>query len=179
LCSYRYGFARSMGHQLLTALGVSNRHKQLMGESHMKPMRLLTLLAACLLSMAALAQQTSPAQESGEHEHGGRLELRMRSTDGLVKELTAKLNLTVNQQAKVKSIMKKNLQKMQTIKKDESLSKEDRYSKMKEMHEAVHAQVRDVLTDEQKPKFDAMVKDMENNMHGKNGQDSDHDHDHK
>jgi hypothetical protein len=75
--------------------------------------------------------------------------------------------------------MKKNLQKMQTIKKDESLSKEDRYSKMKEIYEAMHAQVRDVLTDEQKPKFDTMAKGMENNMHGKNGQDSDHDHDHK
>lgn len=145
----------------------------------MKPMRLLTLLAACLFSMAALAQQTSPAQESGEHEHGGRLELRMRSTDDLMKELTAKLNLTVAQQAKVKSILEENHQKMQTIKKDESLSKEDRYAKIKEMHDAMHAQVRDVLTDEQKPKFDAMVKDMENNMHGKNGQGSDHDHDHK
>ena len=145
----------------------------------MKPVRALTLLAACLFSMAALAQQTSPAQESGEHEHGGRLELRMRSTDDLMKELTAKLNLTVAQQAKVKSILEENHQKMQTIKKDESLSKEDRYAKMKEMHNATHAQVRDVLTDEQKPKFDAMVKDMENNMHGKNGQAADHDHDHK
>jgi periplasmic protein CpxP/Spy len=151
-------------------------HKQRNGESDMKPMRLLTLLAACLFSMAALAQQTSPAQESGEHKHGGQMDGRMRSSDDLLKDLTTKLNLTADQQAKVKSILEENHQKMQTTMKDESLSQADKHAKMKEMHDAVHAQVRDVLTDEQKPKFDAMVKDMENNMHGKNSQGSDHDH---
>ena len=34
-------------------------------------------------------------------------------------------------------------------------------------------------TDEKKPESDAMVKDMENNMHGKKGQGADHDHDQK
>jgi periplasmic protein CpxP/Spy len=154
-------------------------HKQRNGESDMKPMRLLTLVAACLFSMTALAQQTSPTQESGEHKHGGQMDGRMRSSDDLVKELTTKLNLTADQQAKVKSILEENHQKMQTTMKDESLSQADKHAKMKEMHDAVHAQVRDVLTDEQKPKFNAMVKDMENNMHGKNSQASDHDHDHK
>jgi periplasmic protein CpxP/Spy len=127
----------------------------------MKLMRFLTLLAACLFAMAAGAQQNPPAQESGDHKHGG----QMRSSDDMVQELTTKLNLTADQQTKVKTILEENHQKMQATMKDESLSKEDKHAKMKEMHNAVHAQVRDVLTDEQKPKFDAMVKDMENNMH--------------
>ena len=99
---------------------------------------------------------------------------RMHSSDDMMKELTAKLNLTADQQTKVKSILDENHQKMQTTMKDESLSKEDKHAKMKEMHDAVHAQVRNVLTDEQKPKFDAMVKDMENNMHEQH-KDSHHD----
>ena len=144
----------------------------------MKLIRLLTLLAACLFAIAAGAQQNTPAQDSGEHKHGGQMGPGMRSTDDLMKELTAKLNLTADQQAKVKSILEENHQKMQTTMKDESLSKEDKHAKMKEMHNAVHAQVRDVMTDEQKPKFDAMIKDMENNMHGP-AKGSDHDHDHK
>jgi Spy/CpxP family protein refolding chaperone len=152
-----------------------NGHKRQNGESLMKLMRLTTLLAACLFAMAAFAQQNFPAQENGEHKHGGQMD-RMRSTDDLVKDLTTKLNLTADQQAKVKSILEENHQKMQATMKDESLSKEDKHAKMLEMHNAVHAQVRDVLTDEQKPKFDAMVKDMENNMHKKNGQGPDHDH---
>jgi Spy/CpxP family protein refolding chaperone len=102
----------------------------------------------------------------------------MGNVDDHVKELTTKLNLTADQQAKVKAILEEHNQKMQAMMKDDSVSKEDRHAKMKSMHDSVHAKVREVLTDEQKPKFDAMVKDMENNMHGHDkGADHDHDHD--
>jgi hypothetical protein len=50
---------------------------------------------------------------------------------------------------------------------------------MKTMHDSAHAKVRELLTNEQKTKFDAMVKDMDGRMHGANGMhDKDHDHDH-
>ena len=141
----------------------------------MKLMRFLTLLAACLFAMVAGAQQNPPPQESGDHKHAG----QMRSSDDMVQELTTKLNLTADQQTKIKSILDETRQQMKATMDDQSLSKEDKHAKMKSMHDSIHAKVREVLTDEQKPKFDAMVKDMENNMHGKNGQGADHDHDHK
>ena len=103
----------------------------------------------------------------------------MGNVDDHVKELTTKLNLTADQQTKVKPSWKNITQQMRATMKDESMSKEDKHAKMKSMHDSVHAKVREVLTDEQKPKFDAMVKDMENKMHGKHGKGSDHDHDHK
>jgi Spy/CpxP family protein refolding chaperone len=140
----------------------------------MKLMRLLTLVAACLFSMAALAQQTPPAQESGDHKHSGHMGPGMGNVDDHVKELTAKLNLTADQQTKVKSILEENHQKIQSTTKDESLSKEQKHARMKEMHESVHAQVRNILTDDQKPKFDAMVKDMEDRMHAQHSSDKDH-----
>lgn len=124
--------------------------------------------------MAAFAQQTTPAQENGDHKQGNHMGPGMRSSDDLVKDLTTKLNLTADQQAKVKTILDENHQKMQATMKDESLSKEDKHAKMKAMHDSVHAQVRDILTDDQKPKFDAMVKDMENNMHSQHSGDKDH-----
>jgi protein CpxP len=139
----------------------------------MKWMRLLTLLAACLFSMAALAQQNPPAQASDDHKHG-QMGPGMGNVDDHVKELTTKLNLTADQQTKVKAILEENHQQMQTTMKDESLSKEDKHAKMKEMHESVHAKVRDVLTDDQKPKFDAMVKDMDERMHSQHAGDKDH-----
>jgi Spy/CpxP family protein refolding chaperone len=139
----------------------------------MKWMRLLTLLAACLFSMAALAQQNPPAQASDDHKHG-QMGPGMGNVDDHVKELTTKLNLTGDQQTKVKAILEENHQQMQTTMKDESLSKEDKHAKMKEMHESVHAKVRDVLTDDQKPKFDAMVKDMDERMHSQHAGDKDH-----
>jgi hypothetical protein len=63
---------------------------------------------------------------------------------------------------------------MEALMKDDSVSKEDKHAKMKGMHDSVHAKVREVLTDEQKPKFDAMVKDMETNMHSQHDHDKDH-----
>lgn len=140
----------------------------------MKLMRLTTLLATCLFAMAALAQQNPPAQESGAHKHSGP---GMGNVDDHVKELTTKLNLTADQQTKVKAILEENHQKMETMMNDQSMSKEDKHARMKEMHDSVHAKVREVLTDDQKPKFDAMVKDMESNMHSHG--DKDHDKDHK
>lgn len=138
----------------------------------MKLMRLITLFAACLFAMAAGAQQNPPSQESGEHKHGG----QMRSTDDLMQDLTTKLNLTTDQQSRIRAILDENHQQMRATMNDQSLSKEDKHAKMKSMHDSIHAKVREVLTDDQKPKFDAMVKDMENNMHG---HDKGADHDHK
>ena len=139
----------------------------------MKLMRLITLLAACLFAVAALAQQNPPAQESGDHKHSGHM-AGMGNADDHVKELTTKLNLTADQQAKVKAILEENHQKMETTMKDESLSKEERHTRMMSMHESVHSKVREVLTDDQKPKFDAMVKDMEDHMHSQHASDKDH-----
>jgi len=140
----------------------------------MKLIRLLALLTACLFAMAAGAQQNPPAQGSGEHKHGGQAG-RMGNMDDMMQELTTKLNLTADQQTKIRSIMEQQHEQMRATMNDQSLSKEDKQAKMKSMHDSIHAKVREVLTDEQKPKFDAMVKDMEN-MHGKNGQGPDHDH---
>jgi protein CpxP len=139
----------------------------------MKLIRLLTLLAACLFAMAAVAQQNPTAQPSGDHKNG-QMGPGMGNVDDHVKELTTKLNLTADQQTKVKAILEENHQQMQTTMKDESLSKEDKHAKMKEMHESVHSKVRDVLTDDQKPKFDAMVKDMEDRMHSQHAGDKEH-----
>jgi periplasmic protein CpxP/Spy len=100
----------------------------------------------------------------------------MGNMDDMMQELTTKLNLTADQQTKIRSIMEEQHQQMQTTMNDQSLSKEDKHAKMKSMHDSVHAKVREVLTDEQKPKFDAMVKDMENNMNGMHGKGADHDH---
>ena len=98
------------------------------------------------------------------------------STDDMMKDLTTKLDLTADQQTKIKSILDETHQQMRATMNDQSLSKEDKHAKMMSMHDSAHAKVRDILTDEQKPKFDAMVKDMESKMNGMHGKGPDHDH---
>jgi hypothetical protein len=98
----------------------------------------------------------------------------MGSVDDHVKELATKLNLTEDQQARVKAIMEDHHQQMEAMMKDGALSQQDKDAKMRSMHDSVHAKVREVLNDDQKPKFDAMVKDMEDHMHSHHDKDKDH-----
>ncbi|HEY2496996.1 MAG TPA: hypothetical protein VGK24_08000 [Candidatus Angelobacter sp.] len=133
----------------------------------MKPMRLIILFAACLFTMAAIAQQNPPSQENGDHKHGGQMHQGMPSVDDHVKDLTTKLNLTPDQQTKMKAILEDTHQQADSVMKDQSMSKEDKQAKMKELHESAKTKARDILTDDQKPKFDAMMKDMEAQMHSR------------
>ena len=139
----------------------------------MKQIRLLAFLATFLFTLAAVTQQNPPAQGSGQHKHG-QMGHGMGDVDEHVKELSTKLNLTADQQAKVKAILQENQQQMQAMMKDQSMSMEDKHTKMQSMHDSVHAKVREVLNDDQKKKFDAMVQDMNDHMHGQH--DKDHDH---
>jgi Spy/CpxP family protein refolding chaperone len=129
----------------------------------MKLIRLTTLLAACLFAVSAFTQQTSPAQngDGGGQKHGAQTHQNMPTADEMVAQMTTRLNLTADQQTKVKAIIEETHQQARTVMNDQSLSKEDKQAKMKQMHESVQSKVNAVLTDEQKPKFDAMVKEME------------------
>ena len=138
----------------------------------MKQIRLLTVLAACLFAMTALAQQNPPAKGSGEHKHG-QMGHEMGNVDEHVKELSTKLNLSADQQTRVKAIMEEHHQQMEAIMKDDSMSKDDKHAKMQSLHDSAHSKVREILNDEQKPKFDAMMKDMQDQMHS-HGHDKDH-----
>ena len=140
----------------------------------MKKIRLLAFLATCLFALAAFAQQNPPAQASGEHKHG-QMGHDMGNVDEHVKELSTKLDLTADQQAKVKAILQEHHQQMQAMMKDESMSKADKHAKMESMHDSVHAKVRELLNDDQKKKFDAMVHDMQGQMH-QHGKDKDGHH---
>src|SRR6476659_6153311 len=146
-----------------------------MENKFMKQIRLLAFLATCLFALAALAQQNPPAQGSGEHKHG-QMGQHMGNVDEHVKELSTKLDLTADQQTKVKAILQENHEQMQAMMKVQSMSKEDKHAKMQSMHDSVHAKVREVLNDDQKKKFDVMVRDMESQMHSQHGKDKDKDH---
>jgi len=142
--------------------------------------RISMLMLAGLLTIAtgALAQQggdqdAPPPQgdqngppmqggnEQGEHMgHGGRggREGRM-DPNQRVKMLTEKLNLTKDQQSKVKDIFTSQQKQMHSLMQDQSTSREDKRSKFEQMRTDTDSQIRAVLTGDQQQKFDAMQKD--------------------
>jgi len=136
---------------------------------------LVSALALGLMSGMALAQDTSnsqaaapaPAQTTTTH-HSHRMAKKNWHGKGMKKMdpaahadmLAKKLGLSDDQKAKVQSIFEDQQKQMESMKSDTSMSKADRHSKMKEMHENTMTQVRAVLNPDQQKKFDEMKAKM-------------------
>lgn len=123
----------------------------------MKMLKTTIVFCSLLLALGAAGQDNQ-----GRHGMG------RQSVDDHVKMLAEKLNLTEDQQARVKSILVGQHQQMRAIMDDSSLSQEDKKSKMHSLRDATHSKIRDILNDDQKQKFDRMVQDMERE-HSKEG----------
>ena len=84
----------------------------------------------------------------------------MPSVDDQVKMMSDRLNLTPDQQTKIKPILEDQRTQAQALMKDESLSDDDRRNKMRTLRESTNSKIRDVLTDDQKKQFDEMQQQM-------------------
>jgi protein CpxP len=78
--------------------------------------------------------------------------------------LTQKLNLTADQQTKVKAIDEDTGKQMMAVRNDTSLSQDDKRAKMMDIRKGSQDKIRGVLTDEQKTKYDAMLAEMKERM---------------
>lgn len=76
--------------------------------------------------------------------------------DDRLKDLTAKLSLTDDQQAKIRAVLEDEQQQLQA--KDNSLSPQDRTSRLNRIRVSTKNKIRDLLDDDQKYKFDQMEK---------------------
>lgn len=128
----------------------------------MKKIQKLILLFVCMLAVGAFAQQNPPPQGGGDDQ--GRPRRGMPSVDDQVKNLTDKLSLTDDQQAKVKAILEDSHSQMQKLMQDDSMSREDKMAKGRSLREASNGKIRELLTDDQKKKFDDMQKEMQDRM---------------
>jgi Spy/CpxP family protein refolding chaperone len=125
---------------------------------------LIVAFAFAALSLPALAQG-GPAGAGGEGQgpHHG-----MPSVDERVQHLTKMLNLSGDQQTKIKSILQDEHNQMTSLKQDTSLSQEDQHAKFQQIRQASAEKIRGALNDEQKAKFDQMQAEHKGHM-GKRG----------
>jgi len=137
-----------------------------MGKQH-----LLVLFAAGILAMAApfAAAQDSPAnnqpqaaQDQPSQENG----MRHQGPDPARRtaELTRHLNLTAEQQTKVRQALESERSQMQSVHQDSSLSQPDRHAKMTEIRQNTDAQIRGLLDSTQQKKWDEMQARREQRM---------------
>lgn len=124
---------------------------------------LMLAIGGTLIAAPMFAQQTSDnanntsTQMTPQGETGG-----MHGHDRMRMEHMKKaLKLSDSQVSQIQQIHQQNMQQMQAMHQDSSMSKEDRHSKMMDMRKSEHDQVRAVLNDEQKEKFDKMTAKRE------------------
>lgn len=89
---------------------------------------------------------------------------RMSNIDEQVKVLSDQLNLKPDQQSKVRSILMDQHQQVMALIQDNSLAREAKVDKIHSLRASTIAKVRETLTDDQRPKFDAMVQQQDERM---------------
>lgn len=141
-----------------------------------KPMMRAAVLALCTATLSAapmlMAQDTAapppPPQQQDNMgpppgAHAGRRGGRQ------VEMLTKRLNLTPDQVTQVKAIDADSMSQMKALREDTTTAKADKRSKMMEIHQASQDKIRNILTDEQKAKFDAMQAKMKSRRQSHEG----------
>jgi len=121
---------------------------------------LLLVFGAGLLivGQTSHALQAAPAaQEQGAM--GGHAREAM-TPESRLKMLTEKLNLTEDQQAKLKPILENESQQTKALHDDTSLAPADKRAKMKELHESSTEKINAVLTPDQQTKWKQMKQEM-------------------
>jgi Spy/CpxP family protein refolding chaperone len=136
--------------------------------SNRKYLWILTLL----LSLSGLSAGLAAAQYQGGgygRPQGGDGQRRPMSVDERVKRMTKDLNLTTDQQTKVKSILEDEQKKAQDLRNDTSSDRQTMRQKMMQLRQDTSDQVRALLDDKQKEKFDKMEQQREDRMQNRRG----------
>ena len=125
------------------------------------------LLSLGLSAGSAFAQDTqdAPPPSSGQQPGPGMGRgMGRRPMDDQIKHLSKKLNLSDDQQAKLKPILEDQRKQMEAIHNDSSLSREDRFGKMQALRQSSDAQIKGVLNEEQQKSFDKMRAEQQDRM---------------
>jgi Spy/CpxP family protein refolding chaperone len=111
-----------------------------------------------VVGQTSQALQTAPAAQ--EHGAMGGPAMAAMTPEGRLKMLTEKLNLTEDQQAKMKPILEDQAKQMKALHDDASLAPADKHAKMKELHESSTEKINAVLTADQQTKWKQMKQEM-------------------
>ncbi len=88
----------------------------------------------------------------------------MPSIDEQVSMLTSQLSLTPDQQAKAKTILQDQHTQAMTVVNDNAMSRDDKMQKIHTIRTSTISNMRNMLNDDQKTKFDQMVQAQSDRM---------------
>jgi len=100
---------------------------------------------------------------------GGQGRQQPPSVDDQLKTLTKQLQLTDDQQPKVRDILQNRHDQIQQVMQDTSTPRAEKWSKMREIHETTNGKIRALLTDDQKKKFDDYLQKQQEHQQQQRG----------
>lgn len=122
----------------------------------MNRFRLLTIAATVMAAMTVSAQTATAATSANKQYAHPAAQSTPRGAEQHLKLLSEKLDLTVDQQTKIRPILQHMMNERQKLMQDTSLSDEAREKKMRAVHDKADKQARKFLNDDQKTKLDEL-----------------------
>jgi len=129
----------------------------------MNRIRVLAIGSMLLIAPAMVAQQTT---QTGEPARGTPQGVVLPDVGDQLKVLTQKLDLSVDQQPKVKAILQELHDASLKLMQDESTPHEELLSKVRPLRMNADKKIREILSDDQKKKLDQYLQGPHSEMHG-------------
>jgi len=129
----------------------------------MNRIRVLAISSMLLVPLAMLGQQTAPTSEPAKGAAQG---VVLPDVGDQLKVLTQKLDLSVDQQPKVKTILQELHDASLKLMQDESTPHEELLSKVRPLRMNADKKIREILSDDQKQKLDQYLQGPHAEMHG-------------
>ena len=130
----------------------------------MSHIRLFAVGIMLIFAPVMLAQQT--ATEPGRPLKGAVQAGDLPDVGNQLKVLSQKLDLTTDQQCKVKTILQELHDATQKLMQDETISRDQLLIKVRPLRMNANTKLREILSDEQKKKLDEYLQGPHPDMHG-------------
>ena len=135
--------------------------------------RLVTIGMTVMFAVATFAQQAaaqpdrSASDRTAKNEHGqGNANNGVPSVEEHLKVLTERLDLTANQQTKIKPILQRLHDSTQKAVQAQNISTEQRMDRVRASRLKADEKIREILNDDQKEKLDQLEQDTHVDLHG-------------
>ena len=129
----------------------------------------------CAVAIGCFMMAAIPtrAQEGGPGPGGSHRRGPMMTPEERTEHLTKALSLGDDQKGKVLAVFQDEQKQMQALRSDSTLSRDDRWSKMREIHQSTTTQIRGILTPDQAKKFDELQQRMQEHREQRGNTDKD------
>lgn len=117
----------------------------------------MAVVTAVLITavLAIYSQQAFGKDDPNAQSQKGPGDMRER-VEKRMEHLTKELNLTKEQQEKIRPIIEKEMKDIRDVRQNTSLTQEQKMEKVKEIHQGTQAEVNKILTPEQQKKYAEM-----------------------